>query len=663
MTQSPPPAPSRSTGPGTGTASSGAFALGAGLADFASLPLALALCLEEVCARFEAAWHTAGAGGTVPRLEAFLATAPEEGRPALLRELVRIDLAYRRAAGSLPDPEEYLQRFPGLDRGWLIGARAAAAAATAPRRPETGTTDSGTSRTLRPPATSGPLPVRFDDFELLEEVARGGMGVVYRARQLSLNRVVAVKMILDRTGLTEEAIHRFHREARAAGALDHPNIVAVYTSGQYDGRPYFVMAYVEGDNLRAVVRRDGLPPPQRAADLLRDVADAVACAHRLGIIHRDLKPENVLLDRQGRPRVTDFGLAYRPEAPAAGERLTQEGQVLGTPAYMSPEQALSRHEAVGPATDVYSLGGILYFLLTGRPPFQGRSATEVLCRVVTEAPTPPRQVNPQVPAGLEAVCLRCLEKEPARRYPSAEALAEALRAAGTPPEEAVARPPAPRPAGRWWSRRAGVGLAAVGVLGLAAGVWLTAPVLVDGPPAVPPSPDADPTPARAALEPPSVLRKDFGLEVTMVGKSPGDNRLVALQPGPDGLIRLRPGGEVKFKVKVAQEAYVGIWAIDAGGTEIQELFPNENEKDHLFRQDQERQVPVTTAEAVASKGTDWVWILASKRPWDPLEGHRQGPFHLFQDLQEREQWENRQRTIRLRTGGALAEEVLRFRVD
>jgi serine/threonine-protein kinase len=320
---------------------------------------------------------------------------------------------YRHGAGRAPVPSALPAWTPGQPgANTATGTEAPPQAATAPFLP---------------------LPARFDDYELLEELARGGMGVVFKARQVSLNRLVALKMILDSGPLSDEAVRRFHREAQIAAALDHPNIVAIHASGQHDGRPFFTMAYVEGENLGEVVRRHGLPPPQQAADWLRVVAEAIGFAHQHGIIHRDLKPENVLLDRHGRPRVTDFGLAYQLEPAALPGRLTVPGQVLGTPAYMAPEQALGKVEAVGSATDVYSLGGILYFLLTGQMPFQARSVTEVLCQVMTAAPTPPRQVNPQAAPELEAICLRCLEKDPARRYPSAEALAAALRAAGETP--------------------------------------------------------------------------------------------------------------------------------------------------------------------------------------------------------------------------------------
>jgi hypothetical protein len=665
MAQSPPLDPSIGAGQDPCPGSAEEAGRDVERAGFASLPLSLAMQLEKACGRFEAAWQAAGTAGR-PNPEDYLASAPTEGRQALLRELFRIDLAYRRQAGDFLDPVEYQQRFPGLERSWILNALASA---TATLSIAEFSAKSATPKTATPDCVSAPIPSvtptpvsmpdRFDDYELLGEIARGGMGVVYKARQLSLNRVVALKMIREHVILTDEAVQRFHREARAVAALDHPNIVAVHSSGQYEGRPYYAMAYVEGDNLQQAVRRDGLPAPQRAAALVGAIAEAVDFAHQHGIIHRDLKPVNVLIDRQGRPRVTDFGLAYQPEAMFAGDRLTQTGQVLGTPSYMSPEQAMSKHEAIGPATDVYSLGGILYFLLTGQPPFQGQSLTEVLCQVVMQPPAPPRQVNPRAPAELEAICLRCLEKDPAMRYPSAGALAEALEAAAAGAEAPAAGTLTRLPAARAPSRRKWVGPVIVALLGIAAGLWLTAPywwtwaqTVIDIRPKGPPT-----------LKPPAPeeLRKDFGLEVVMID---GKSRL-PLQRDSDGLFRLRKGDEVKFRIKAAANAYVGVWAIDADGTTIHELFPNEKEKEHRFSESKEYVVPNWRVDAVETDGpdSDWVWVIASTLPWDPVEGELEGPLRVYNSIRERERWAERQRGFRRAGVGTLAEAVLKFRVE
>jgi eukaryotic-like serine/threonine-protein kinase len=260
----------------------------------------------------------------------------------------------------------------------------------------------------------------FGDYELISEIARGGMGVVYRARQVSLNRPVALKMILAGNLAGSDDVKRFHIEAEAAANLDHPGIVPIYEIGEHDGQHFFSMGFVEGTGLAAKVS-DGPLPPREAAELTKQVAEAMHYAHDKGVIHRDLKPGNVLLDSQGRPKVTDFGLAKKLQGDSG---LTQTGQVMGTPSYMPPEQAEGKE--VGPLADVYSLGALLYCLLTGRPPFQASSPMDTLMQVLEREPVPPRQLNPSAPRDLETICLKCLAKEPGKRYASAEALAKDL---------------------------------------------------------------------------------------------------------------------------------------------------------------------------------------------------------------------------------------------
>lgn len=262
----------------------------------------------------------------------------------------------------------------------------------------------------------------FGDYELLEEIARGGMGVVYRGRQVSLNRIVALKMILSGELAGEDDVERFHNEAQAAANLKHPNIVAIHEVGQHDGRYYFSMDYVEGQSLAEVIR-EGPLPAQKAAEYVKTIAEAVHFAHRRGTLHRDLKPANVLVDTDDQPHITDFGLAKRVAGDAG---LTATGAVLGTPSYMSPEQASGRQADVGPHSDVYSLGAILYELLTGRPPFCAASAVATLRQVTDNPPAAPRTLNHEVPQDLETICLKCLEKSPHVRYHSARELAEEL---------------------------------------------------------------------------------------------------------------------------------------------------------------------------------------------------------------------------------------------
>ncbi len=312
----------------------------------------------------------------------------------------------------------------------------------------------------------------FGDYELLEKIAQGGMGIVYKARQVKLNRIVAVKMILGGQLATEADIQRFLTEAEAAANLQHPNIVSIHEVGEHEEQHYFSMDYVEGSNLSGFTRDNPLPAAQ-TAQITRTLADAIHYAHQRGTLHRDLKPSNVLIDAQGQPRITDFGLAKQS---ARENGLTQTGAVMGSPAYMPPEQAAGKNEEVGPASDVYSLGAILYYLLTGRAPFVAETPLATLRKVVEEAPPAPSKLNSKTPPDLETICLKCLEKRPERRYHSARELAEEL-GRFLNHEPIFARPASAwRKVWSWWQRNpwAIIGLAAAAgivLLGVAYGLW------------------------------------------------------------------------------------------------------------------------------------------------------------------------------------------------
>ena len=262
----------------------------------------------------------------------------------------------------------------------------------------------------------------FGDYELLEEIARGGMGVVYKARQVNLNRIVALKMILSGQLAGEEDVKRFYTEAEAAANLDHPGIVPIFEIGEHGGQHYFSMGYIEGQSLAKKVA-DGPLPPREAAELVKKICEAMAYAHERGVIHRDLKPANILIDQNGQPKVTDFGLAKRMEADS---NLTGTGQILGTPSYMAPEQASGKIDELGPLADVYALGAILYCLLTGRPPFQAPNPMEVLLQVLEQDPVPIRQLVPNTPRDLERIVTQCLRKAGHKRYCGADLLADDL---------------------------------------------------------------------------------------------------------------------------------------------------------------------------------------------------------------------------------------------
>jgi serine/threonine-protein kinase len=367
--------------------------------------------LDQVCNRFEQVWRS----GPAPRIEDFLYEASGEERAALLRELVLLDIHYRRRNAETPRPEDYGSRFPELDAAWLASACTAA--------PDTADSSATLDGSETCPAATNLRGHRVGDYELEEEIARGAMGVVYKARQKSLNRIVAVKMILAGRLASAEEVQRFRTEAESTAALDHPNIVPIYEVGSYDGLPYFSMKLIEGGHLgRRLAGFTG--DAKAAARLVERVACAVHYAHQHGILHRDLKPTNILLDTDGQPHITDFGLAKRLGSDAGQ---TQSGAIVGTPGYMAPEQATGHNRALTTAADVYALGAILYELLTGRPPFQAPTVYETIQQVVAEEPVPPSRRRPGVPRDLEVICLKCLRKEPARRYASAAALAEELR--------------------------------------------------------------------------------------------------------------------------------------------------------------------------------------------------------------------------------------------
>jgi len=305
-----------------------------------------------------------------------------------------------------------------------------------------------TSGGLAQPPEVGTRLRYVGDYELLRKLAQGGMGVVYRAWQLSLSRPVAVKLILAGQLASADAVQRFRREAEAVARLEHPGIVPIYEIGHEQGHYFFSMPLVDGESLAQRVLQGPLPHSE-AAVLVRKVAEAMGYAHAAGVVHRDLKPGNILVDRQGEPKVIDFGLARRVETDST---LTSTGMIIGTPSYMSPEQAQGEGGPLGPLTDVYSLGAVLYCLLTGRPPFQAATAFDTVRQVVEQEPVAVSALNPAVPLDLETICHKCLQKDPARRYVTAQALAEDLRR-WERGEPITARPVSTLERGWRWVRR------------------------------------------------------------------------------------------------------------------------------------------------------------------------------------------------------------------
>jgi predicted Ser/Thr protein kinase len=310
-----------------------------------------------------------------------------------------------------------------------------------------------------PPAAKpkGPAIPALADYEILGEVARGGAGVIYRARQRSLNRTVALKMILSGEFASADAVQRFRVEAEAAASLDHPNIVPIYQIGEENGQHFFSMKLVEGEILSRRIRENPLSP-RESARLVATVARAIHYGHQRGILHRDLKPSNILVTPDATPYVVDFGLAKRVDAE---EALTKTGDIMGTPSYMAPEQMEGR-STFTTAVDVYGLGGILYELLTGQPPFRGDTMASIMRKVLEEEPASPRSLNAQIDPDLETISLKCLEKSPGKRYGTADQLAEDLERwlAGEPIH---ARPVTTWTRGLKWARRRPAAAALIGV--------------------------------------------------------------------------------------------------------------------------------------------------------------------------------------------------------
>jgi serine/threonine protein kinase len=354
---------------------------------------------------------------------------PDEQRDAELAAV--LERVLESPTVARPSLDALVAEYPHLaDDLRAVWGALMIADAVAEHHTRSGRTPTFHSDTPRLVAADAAPPHELGDFELLEEIGRGGMGVVYRARQRSLDRLVAVKVLLRGSDASPQDQERFRAECEAAARLDHPGIVPIYDTGEVSGWRYFGMKMIEGENLSQ--RLAAGPLPQReAAAIVMQVARAIHYAHERGVIHRDLKPANILLDAAGAPHVTDFGLAKRQ---AWGNTLTTTGAILGTPSYMAPEQAAGGRGEVSPACDVFSLGAILYASLTGRPPFQGATAVDTLLLVLEQDAAPPRVLNPLVDADLEMIALRSLQKPPELRYASAGALADDLAAylAGEP---------------------------------------------------------------------------------------------------------------------------------------------------------------------------------------------------------------------------------------
>jgi eukaryotic-like serine/threonine-protein kinase len=371
-------------------------------------------------------------------VEDYLRFTPElRAEPARVLDLVMREVDLREEQGETPALDEYLRRFPDVGAQLRQQFELHRALKSIARKPEAlaqiapGRTDGTLGETVvvpRDTETVGTVAVPTDNtcipgYEILAELGRGGMGVVYKARQTQLNRTVALKMILAGAHASREARARFRSEAETIAQIQHPNLVQIFEVGEKDGLPYFSLEFVGGGDLADKMAGRPLPPVE-SARIIETLALAVHAIHLRGIVHRDLKPANILMAEDGTPKISDFGLAKRLDV-AQGH--TQPGDVVGTPFYMAPEQAAGRIKDIGPATDVYALGAILYEMLTGRPPHLGETGWDIVSQVIHQDPVAPRRLQPKVPRDLETICQKALSKDPRKRYSSAMELADDLR--------------------------------------------------------------------------------------------------------------------------------------------------------------------------------------------------------------------------------------------
>jgi len=466
--------------------------------------------------------------------------------------------AYQR---SWPDPVqvghlvERLEQMP-VGTWWKNSGNAPQPPTRSLQEPPAGSTlDSA-----NPPSPAAPAGL-VPGYQILEVLGRGGMGIVYKARQFSLKRLVALKMILAGSQAEPPEVARFLKEAEIIAQLKHPNVVEIYDLGTFEDRPFFSLELLEGGSLSARLKAEP-QPPREAAQLIETLARAIQAAHDRGIVHRDLKPANVLLTADGTPKITDFGLARWGTS-----EITATGTVMGTPSYMAPEQTEGRSQQIGPATDVWALGVILYQLLTGRQPFTGDSHLATMRRICSEEPEPLRQLCPTVPQALEAVVQRCLRKRPEERYPSAAALADDLQrfldGQITLPLPAILKLAARRRPVVWLAVAASAALVAVGV---------TLALLR--------SRDPSPAPAGPAAVLPVQQPLQADLSVQVWTKGPGKRGLKVEEQG-SGALPVRNGERVQLTAKLNRLAFLYLIWLDAEG-DATGLYPwNDNEAGDL----------------------------------------------------------------------------------
>ena len=376
----------------------------------ARIPFEIKLKIDQIANRFEDEWSCESS----VNVDAYLSEIDDEFRSSLLETLIGVDIELRLKARQAVEPGNY--------KKWRANAIDIAQKVVSSKQEYEAITVAPANQNAENEA-QGALDIPnglkdFEDYEILEEIARGGMGVVYKAYQKSLRRTVAIKMILSGQMADEKEISRFRIEAESAAGLDHPGIVKIIEIGEAGGQQFFSMGFVNGPSL-ADLLANGPLEPDRAVGLLKKIAEAIGYAHSKGVVHRDLKPANVLIDEHGEPRITDFGLA---KSKTIDSSLTATGQIIGTPSYMSPEQVVGDRETIGNRSDIYSMGAILYEMLAGRPPFKTDNLADTFAKIIEDTPESIGRLNPKIDRDLEAVCLKCLKKNPDLRYSNAGSL-------------------------------------------------------------------------------------------------------------------------------------------------------------------------------------------------------------------------------------------------
>ncbi len=587
-----------------------------------------------------------------PRLEDYLARFPALGPlDNLPIELIGEEYRTRASLGEPPGRNEYYERFPNrrteidllfdqlsAEAGIAMANSCASTSkqpADAPTGGGPGTSKAKSFSFAAEPRRNLPgggarrenevqeqVPERLDQigkYRVIGRIGTGGQAEVYRVAHPTLDKELVIKLSRASAALDRQATDRLVAEGKVLAELDHPNMARVYDLDFHAGRPFLVMEYVRGRQLRDAARHDRLPPSD-AATILAQVADSLAAAHHQGVLHLDVKPENILLDAEGRPRLIDFGLARIGNAwidPAKAA----EG-ISGTVQYMSPEQAQGRVDAIDPRTDIFALGAVLYFLLSGRAPFASDDLLTSLglarsCQFDRTA-----LQRPDIPPALASICLKAMSPKPEDRYRTAAEMATHLR----------------RCAARGKTRRGP--LAALAAAALAALLWWSAVSLLPhtrhAPPTGKPAPTSDAeSAARALLGRPA--RADFPLEIRVLG-----------QPIPrDGALLLRAGQPVWFEVRSDRDCYLGVWHVDRQGV-VTQLFPNRYDQDHFLAAAATRSIPGKIGYELlvtASAGPEYLHFLASTQNWPPLVGEAFGPKVAFATEEELKRWQEKLRGV------------------